>query len=342
MSKNSVHASGSIGQAGSMTVPPPVTPDHPLGIPSINEEDRGLLMSLTASAGPGMIRSVRRLIRQHGIQGAHERFGREQRMLAPHALKTATLSAQARFITPWDTEWPASLNDLDQTSSAPPIGLWVRGYPKLNTMQQRVAIIGTRNPTPTTATLTREWARWLTWAGHTIISGGATGIDTAAHEGAVAAANRLNQPSALVFLPCGINVTYPTDNRELFRQIATGAGLLVSEYAPHMAPTRTSFLERNRLVAAFAQTILISQASPKSGTQNTVTWAKQIGRRLHAIPACDRHPGMVLGQTLINEGAAISVTHPRQINPTRSDWGDKLPITGQGASILRSGDARRD
>ena len=168
----------------------------------------------------------------------------------------------ARLVVPEDDEWPAMpLHALtvavadephdhrDQsdrtTAPVPPVGLWVRGPARLEELADRsVAIVGSRASTAYGEHVAGELGHQLGERGWTVVSGGAFGIDAAAHRGALAA-----EAPTLAVLACGVDRPYPAAHGALFARIAE-TGLLVSEWPPGCAPLRHRFLVRNRLIAA--------------------------------------------------------------------------------------------
>jgi DNA processing protein len=194
---------------------------------------------------------------------------------------------RVRFVVPGDDEWPDRLDDLDAgaDTSEPghaggsPVGLWVKGtVPLAAAVQRAVAVVGARACTPYGEGVAADLASGLGDAGITVVSGGAYGIDAAAHRGALA----VDGPT-LAVLACGVDVPYPRGNATLFDRLARDH-LLVSELPPGAHPTRSRFLTRNRLIAGLAQGVVIVEAAIRSGARNTANWAIQYGRPLMAVP----------------------------------------------------------
>lgn len=170
-------------------------------------------------------------------------------------------------------ELPASLERLGE--SCPP-GLRLRGA--LPSFERAVAIVGTRDGTATARGFARTLAAQLAEQGVVVVSGGAAGIDRAAHEGAL-----LVGGVTVVVHASGLARPYPADHASLFERIArTGAEL--SEYDDDARPRRHQFLARNRLVAALVGAVVVVEAPLRSGALSTVAWARKLGVPLCVVP----------------------------------------------------------
>ena len=193
-------------------------------------------------------------------------------------------AAAARFVVPGDDEWPAGLDDLRHAESiqrrgGEPVGLWLRGPGHLaHLMERSVAIVGSRAATAYGSGIATDLAADLVEQGVTVLSGGAFGIDVAAHRGALAAGG----PTVCV-LANGVDVAYPPGHASIFESLARDQ-LLVSELPPSAHPTRVRFLARNRMIAAMSRGTLVVEAALRSGARNTAGWALGCGRPLMAVP----------------------------------------------------------
>jgi DNA processing protein len=191
-----------------------------------------------------------------------------------------------RLITPDDDEWPwlaftafggAPLAGKPQ--GRPPLVLWALGEARLDEVAQRAAaIVGTRAATSYGEHVAADLAVGLSERGVTVISGGAYGIDGAAHRAALAV-----DGITVAVLAGGIDIPYPAGHSALLHRIAAD-GLLVTEYPPGVRPARHRFLTRNRLVAAFAGAAIVVEAGLRSGAANTAAWARALGRVVGAVP----------------------------------------------------------
>ena len=201
----------------------------------------------------------------------------------------------ARLVVPEDDEWPAlPLHPLtlaayaggdderrpDRTTAlVPPLALWVRGDAPLDaTVDRSVAVVGARASTSYGEHVAADLGAQLGERGWTVVSGGAFGIDAAAHRGALAA----DAPTVAV-LACGVDRAYPAAHGALFHRIAE-SGLLVSEWPPGAAPHKHRFLVRNRLIAALTQGTVVVEAAARSGAQATARRAQKLGRQVMVVP----------------------------------------------------------
>lgn len=142
-----------------------------------------------------------------------------------------------------------------------------------------VAIVGTRYPTPRAVQFTEELAASLARRGVAVFSGGAKGIDTAAHRGALAAGG-----VTVVVAPAGLDTPFPKENAELFRRIVDAGGAYLSLVADETPATRGIFFQRNACLVALAHAVVVAQAPVRSGTRNAAKWARELGRPLLAVP----------------------------------------------------------
>ena len=206
-------------------------------------------------------------------------------------------SAQAIFITPDDALWPDSLNSL----SNPPIGLVVKGDATCLSKPQ-LGIVGTRNPTNYGLRNAAEFASGFVDRGWVITSGGAYGIDSAAHRGALFA-----EGETIAVIATGIDVNYPVGNQRLFHEISE-SGALVSEVMPGVNAIPSRFLTRNRLIAALSNAPLVVEAAFRSGSLRTARDAAELLRPVMAIPGPINSPTSEGCHRLIGERAAEIVT----------------------------------
>jgi len=200
-------------------------------------------------------------------------------------------SPEPRLIPAQDAAFPRSLADLP----VPPSGLWTAGrLPRPG--ERMLSVVGSRSVSQSACARVAELTGHLARAGWSIVSGGALGIDAAAHRGALSAGG-----STFAVLGCGIDVVYPDRHRDLFRHITARGGLL-SEYGPGCPPHRGQFPVRNRIVAALGRFLLVGESRGGSGALITARIAAQLGRPLLAIP------GSGGTDRLIASGAAVAVT----------------------------------
>ena len=212
-------------------------------------------------------------------------------------IKESIVKTDSIFLTPHSPQWPVALNDL----SAIPFGLVVKG--DLSALSETsLAIVGTRNPTPYGLRIAGDFAAGFVDREWSIVSGGAYGIDSAAHKGALIAEGR-----TIAVLAAGVDVAYPAGNARLFSEIAEN-GALVSEVLPgsHAIPSR--FLTRNRIIAALSQATLVVEAAFRSGSLRTARDAAELLRPVMAIPGPINAPTSEGCHRLIGERAAEIVT----------------------------------
>ncbi|MGR7023389.1 DNA-processing protein DprA [Geodermatophilus sp. URMC 62] len=202
----------------------------------------------------------------------------------------------ARLVVPEDDEWPAlplhsltvavvsragEVEQSDRTTAlVPPVGLWVRGAARLDEVADRsVAVVGARASTAYGEHVAAELGHQLGERGWTVVSGGAYGIDAAAHRGALAA----GAPTVAV-LACGVDRPYPVAHSAVFSRITDGGGLLVSEWPPGAAPHRHRFLVRNRIIAALTRGTVVVEAAARSGALATARRARGLGKEVLVVP----------------------------------------------------------
>lgn len=213
------------------------------------------------------------------------------------ALLESIENAGGIFITPEDATWPEQLEDL----ATPPIGLVVKG--KVEALKARsIAIVGTRNPTPYGARIASDFAAGFVDREWSIVSGGAYGIDTHAHKGALIA-----EGITIAVIASGIDINYPAGNERLFSEIAE-LGAIVSEVMPGTPAFPSRFLTRNRIIAALSMSTLVVEAAFRSGSLRTARDAAELMRPVMAIPGPINSPTSEGTHRLIGERAAEIVT----------------------------------
>jgi DNA processing protein len=212
-------------------------------------------------------------------------------------LETLIDNAGGSFLTPEDLGWPTQLNDL----AAMPIGLIVKG--RVECLSQRsIAIVGTRNPTPYGARIASDFAAGFVDREWLIVSGGAYGIDTHAHKGALIA-----EGVTIAVIASGVDINYPAGNERLFSEIAE-LGAIVSEVMPGTPAFPSRFLTRNRIIAALSKSTLVVEAAFRSGSLRTARDAAELLRPVMAIPGPINSPTSEGTHRLIGERAAEIVT----------------------------------
>ena len=200
----------------------------------------------------------------------------------------------ARILTMQDADYPVRLRNIYE----PPCLLYVRGQLPLIDEEAAVAMVGTRGATPygleTAETLSYAMAK----QGALIVSGAASGIDSAAHRGALRAGAK-----TVAVLGCGVDVVYPQENRQLYQDIAA-SGALVSEYPPGTAALGAHFPARNRIISGLCLATVVVEAPERSGALITARTALEQGRDVFAVPGAINAPMSRGCNRLIAEGAA--------------------------------------
>jgi len=202
---------------------------------------------------------------------------------------------QVHLVARGEAGYPQRLLEI----AHPPHLLFVWGKPDLDDPFP-VAAVGTRKASPYGISHTRTIARGLADAGVCVISGLATGIDAAAHRGALDARGR-----TIAVLGGALDRFFPESNRSLMHEILGMGGSVISEYPLGCAPTKYSFLHRNRIIAGMALGVLITEGARRSGALNTARHALEGGREVFALPGDVDSVGSQLPHMLIAEGAHL-------------------------------------
>ncbi|HUZ25866.1 MAG TPA: DNA-processing protein DprA, partial [Streptosporangiaceae bacterium] len=232
-----------------------------------------------------------------------------------------------RLICPGEPEWPTQLDDL---GAARPVVLWLRGAADLRYACLRsVSVVGSRAATAYGSHVATEMAAAVAERGWSVVSGGAFGIDSCAHRGALA-----SDGLTVAVLASGLNYGYPRGHHDLFAAIAA-QGALVSECPPDRAPTRPGFLVRNRIIAALSRGTVVVEAALRSGALNSAKHARELRRPLMAVPGpvtSDQSAGC---HELIREAGALCVTGARDVIEHVSPVGTDLAGPRLGPAVPR-------
>jgi DNA processing protein len=249
------------------------TPGHPV---------TGLLVDRLGTAETLRLAQDRDATVPLGLAGAwFDAWRNHLRNPATTSEVTATLAACDLLgidtLVPSDPLWPTGLNDLDLTE---PLVLFARGDARLLTrpLHAKIAVIGSRAATQYGTNVAEQVAADLADSGYTVVSGGAYGIDAAAHRGALAA-----PAGTIAVLAGGLDRYYPAGNTDLLRQVAQ-TGAVVSEAPPGTPPSRARLLQRNRIVAATTGATVVVEAAMRSGSLDTVQRAHNLHRTVAAFP----------------------------------------------------------
>lgn len=193
-----------------------------------------------------------------------------------------------------DSDYPVEFTELVQ----PVNEFHAIGNLSLLRQRPRVAIIGSRRVTSYGRQVTLDLSRAAAKAGATIVSGLALGIDGLAHSGALQIGGQ-----CIAVLPSSLHKIYPATNASLARQILNSNGLLISEYSQLKPPMKYCFIERNRLIAALADVILVTEAAVNSGSLHTVQFGLELGKTIAAVPGNITSAMSVGANHLFKDGA---------------------------------------
>jgi DNA processing protein len=201
----------------------------------------------------------------------------------------------ANVITAESPLYPRQLREIH----APPIVLYVWGE-LIERDQHAIAVIGSRRTTHYGMESAKKLSYQLAYAGLTVISGLARGIDTAAHQGALAAKGR-----TIAVIGSGLSKLYPPENAVLAEKICDGNGAIVSEFSMMIEPDRQTFPMRNRIISGWSHGLLVVEAGLNSGALITVTQALEQGRSVYAVPGHINAPSAQGSNRLIQQGAKL-------------------------------------
>lgn len=202
----------------------------------------------------------------------------------------------ARVITAEDEEYPSTLREIHD----PPIVLYLRG--RLTERDRAsVAVVGSRKATHYATECAKKLSFQMAYAGLTVVSGLARGIDTAAHQGALAAKGR-----TIAVIGSGLGRLYPPENTELAGRIAS-SGAVISEFPIDTQPDRQTFPIRNRIVTGMSFGVLVVEAGANSGALISANMAAEQGRTLYAVPGRVDTPAALGSNRLIQQGAKLVI-----------------------------------
>ncbi len=206
--------------------------------------------------------------------------------------------AGARVLTSTSPEYPTLLKEIHD----PPIVLYILG--KLEERDQRggIGIVGTRRASHYASEATKKLGYQLAYSGLTVYSGLARGIDTTAHQAALAANGR-----TVAILGSGLSHIYPEENIPLAEKIAAGNGAVLSEFPMATTPTKQTFPKRNRIISGCSFGLLVIEAGLNSGALISAREAGEQGRSLYAVPGRIDQPGALGSNRLIQQGAKLVI-----------------------------------
>lgn len=218
---------------------------------------------------------------------------------------------EGTLLVPGDPHWPTALEDLGPSA---PMALWVRGQADMAALTRRsVSLVGSRASTRYGDTVARDLAAGLVDRRFTVVSGGAYGIDAAAHRATLAVSG-----STIVLLASGVDRLYPAANRRLM-EAALEDGAVVSEVPPGSVPFRQRFLARNRVIAALGRATVVVEAARRSGALSTANHATALARPVGAVPGPVTSMASTGCHDLLRSGAAVCVTDAAEVAELAGD-----------------------
>lgn len=316
--------------------------EAPTGTRTVCEAERRSRAALSRLIEPGD-QAVGLLLQQYGASEALDRLAggralpeRLRRRAEGYRARAQDLDPTAdldrahalgiRLVCPGDEDWPTQLDDL---GPAAPVALWVRGSASLRLLALRsVAVVGARACTSYGTHVTAELAAELADAAWVVASGGAYGIDAAAHRGALSGSGL-----TLGVLACGVDQIYPRGHSALLDRISE-QGLLLSELPLGAHPTRPRFLLRNRVIAALTRGTVVVEAARRSGALSTARHARDLNRLVMGVPGPVTSELSVGVHTLLRSGAAL-VTDAAEVIELVGEIGADLAPTRRGPILPR-------
>jgi DNA processing protein len=232
-----------------------------------------------------------------------------------------------RLVHPGSDEWPRRLGEL----TAPPTCLWVRGPVDLRDVEQRsVAVVGARASTAYGEHVTGEIACGVGDHGFVVVSGLAYGIDGAAHRASMSSGR------SVAVVAGGVDRSYPQGHHALMAALVED-GAVVSEVPPGSAPTRSRFLQRNRLIAALSTGTVVVEAALRSGALNTARSAAALGRPVGAVPGPVTSAASAGCHELVRDGRAVLVTDAAEVVDLVGRIGDDAAAPASAPDSARDG-----
>mgnify|MGYP003303495649 CR=1 FL=1 len=229
-----------------------------------------------------------------------------------------------QVVTPDCELYPADLKKLTDI----PLVLYVDGSLDCLTDKVAIGVVGTRNPCYESIAVTRSISGELAKAGAVVVSGGALGIDSAAHEAAMEAGGK-----TVCVMGCGLGTDYLRDNEAMRRQIKKN-GALVTEYPPFASASRVTFPQRNRIISGLSKGVLVVEAGERSGSLITARLAAEQGREVFAIPGSVLSTAYMGANSLIRDGAKAASCARDILKPYALMYPDRLCLDGLAESTV--------
>lgn len=265
-------------------------------LPGIGPVKITRLLEYFGSAAKVIGASENELQRVNGIGGETAKLIRGWEDLVDPSKELAEAEERGiKIVTQEDESYPKHLLHAYDA----PILLYVWGD-ILPRDRYAISVVGSRRTTTYGVNVTKKLSYQLAHAGFTIVSGLARGIDTKAHEAALAAKGR-----TIAVIGSGLACLYPPENLELAERIADGNGAVISEFPLHRSPDKLTFPMRNRIVAAWCQAVLVTECPAWSGSLITANLASEYGKAIFAVPGPIDKPSSAGCHQLIRDGATL-------------------------------------
>ena len=223
-------------------------------------------------------------------------FIEKREKINPDKVLDEIIQRKLSFLTFEDENYPYMLKNI----SDPPMVLYVKGDLKLCNLEKTLAVVGSRRASTNAKDVLTKILTELRNTDVCVVSGLASGIDTTAHQGALA-----NNLKTIGVIASGFDFVYPTANKDLYKKIEDGNGAIVTEYFPTFQPLQFRFPQRNRIVSGLSYGTLVAEAAIKSGALITANLCLEQGRELMCIPGLISNPNTEGIYKLLKQGATM-------------------------------------
>jgi DNA processing protein len=301
--------------------------DHLLGRLLREHEPAAVVAAIVSGRSADLLTGARSGREAQAIRRAMEHWTARAGRLPGESDLNAWAKKGIRLVCPSDEEWPTQLEVL---GDAAPVALWLRGHADLRYACLRsVSVVGSRASTAYGAHVSVEMAMTLCERQWSVVSGGAYGIDGAAHRGGVAA-----EGLTIAVLAGGVDRYYPAGHADLFDAI-TARGAMLSEWPPGRRPTRHGFLTRNRVIAALTRGTVVVEAGLRSGALSTARHARDLCRPLMAVPGPVTSAASAGCHEIIRSWQAVCVTNALDVLDHVAAPGEHLSTSRRGPVLAR-------